>query len=97
MRTWTLLSSLPYHMVRHITTMTDNEITLFKLDFSNIVCLEKEHHVQGDYEYFQRTLDQVPFWLKDIQARAHKETTCVCLIMMREQQSSSCDLKSRTF
>lgn len=75
-----------YHMVRHIPNMTDDEIKLFMLNFSNIVYLEKEHRVQGDYEYFQKTFNQVPVWLKDIQARVHKETiTATCLKMMRER------------
>lgn len=46
-----------YHMAKQITSMTDNELTLFMLNFSNIVFLEKKHQAQGDYEFFPKTLD----------------------------------------
>lgn len=61
-----------YQMVQQITAMKDEEIALFMLNFPNIVYLQ-EH--DDDDTFIHKTLEQLPSWFKDIQARARQETT----------------------
>ena len=58
-----------YHMIRQITSMTDKELALFMLNFSNIVYAQ---HSDEDDQTVHQTMEQLPFWYKDIQARARQ-------------------------